>query len=123
MCCYGASSHPTSEMCRHAFPCGLQKPIFEFSFYIDVHTSVFSCVYLQLDSFQPLSPNRVGGVGMHSHFSTMDDPMSQMMRGPPMGVRDVVIIRPTSKKSFGFVMQSNTKRQGCSICEKVKSTG
>ena len=84
--------------------------------------SVFSGVYLQSDSFQPSSPNRVGGVGMHSDFSTMDDPMSQMMRGPPMGVRDVVINRPTSEKSFGFVLQSNTKRQGCSICEKMKST-
>ena len=60
---------------------------------------------------------------MHSEFNTMDDPMSQMMRGPPMGVRDVVINRPTSEKSFGFVLQSNTKRQGCSICEKMNILG
>jgi len=48
------------------------------------------------------------------------DPGGHMMRGPPMGVRDVVINRPTSEKSFGFVLQSNTKRQGCSICKEVK---
>ena len=78
---------------------------------------MFSGFYLQTDSFQPSSPNRVGGVGMNSEFSNMDD-SGQMMRGPPMGVRDVVINRPTSEKSFGFVLQSNTRRQGCSICEE-----
>ena len=82
----------------------------------------FSGLYFPIDSFQPSSPNRAGSVGMQSKFNAMDD-SSQMMRGPPMGVRDVVINRPTSEMSFGFVLQSNTKRQGCSICEKNKILG
>ena len=85
-----------------------------------MHITLELGICLQIDSFQPSSPSRVGGVGMHSEFSTMDD--SGQMMGPPMGVRDVVINRPTSEKSFGFVLQSNTKQQGCSICkEKIFS--
>ena len=60
----------------------------------------------------------ISGVELHSNFNTSSNMMdSNRMRGPPMGVRDVVINRPTSEMSFGFVLQSNTKRRGCSICE------
>ena len=36
---------------------------------------------------------------------------------PPPGVRDVRIDRPNQQTSFGFVLQSNTLRPGCMICE------
>ena len=36
---------------------------------------------------------------------------------PPQGYRDVVIERPNLQTSFGFVLQSNTLRPGCMICE------
>ena len=35
----------------------------------------------------------------------------------PRGIRDVVIKRPNEQTSFGFVLQSNTLRPGCMICE------
>lgn len=35
----------------------------------------------------------------------------------PLGIRDVVIDRPNLQTSFGFVLQSNTLRPGCMICE------
>ena len=59
----------------------------------------------------------ISGADHHSDFNTSNMMDSYRMRGPPMGVRDVVINRPTSEMSFGFVLQSNTKRRGCSICE------
>ena len=36
---------------------------------------------------------------------------------PPPGVREVRIDRPNEQTSFGFVLQSNTLRSGCMICE------
>ena len=35
----------------------------------------------------------------------------------PQGVREVVVSRPNVQTSFGFVLQSNTLRAGCMICE------
>ena len=35
----------------------------------------------------------------------------------PQGMREVVIERPNEQTSFGFVLQSNTLRPGCIICE------
>lgn len=35
----------------------------------------------------------------------------------PRGIRDVIIDRPNEQTSFGFVLQSNTLRPGCMICE------
>ena len=35
----------------------------------------------------------------------------------PKGIRDVVVNRPNEQTSFGFVLQSNTLRPGCMICE------
>ena len=40
-----------------------------------------------------------------------------MGSGPPLGVREVTIERPNIQTSFGFVLQSNTLRPGCMICE------
>ena len=37
----------------------------------------------------------------------------------PQGIRDVVVDRPNTQTSFGFVLQSNTLRAGCMICESV----
>jgi len=37
--------------------------------------------------------------------------------GVPQGMREVVIDRPNEQTSFGFVLQSNTLRPGCIICE------
>lgn len=59
----------------------------------------------------------IGGAELQSDFNSSNVMDSNRMRGPPMGVRDVVINRPSSEMSFGFVLQSNTKRRGCSICE------
>lgn len=42
-----------------------------------------------------------------------DDPDSQI----PQGIREVVVDRPNVQTSFGFVLQSNTLRAGCMICE------
>lgn len=36
---------------------------------------------------------------------------------PPPGLRDIRIDRPNKQTSFGFVLQSNTLRPGCMICE------
>lgn len=36
---------------------------------------------------------------------------------PHPGPREVVIYRPNVQTSFGFVLQSNTLRTGCMICE------
>lgn len=38
----------------------------------------------------------------------------------PQGRRDVSIERPNTETSFGFVLQSNTLRAGCMICELIK---
>jgi len=38
---------------------------------------------------------------------------------PPQGIRHVILERPTLQTSFGFVLQSNTLRLGCRICECV----
>ena len=38
-------------------------------------------------------------------------------RPPPRGEREVVIERPTRDQSFGFVLQSNLHKKGCSISE------
>ena len=54
-------------------------------------------------------------------------PPSQGILGPPPdeelpvppGVRDVQIDRPNMQTSFGFVLQSNTLRPGCMICESL----
>lgn len=35
----------------------------------------------------------------------------------PKGERTVVVERPNEQTSFGFVLQSNTLRAGCIICE------
>ncbi len=35
----------------------------------------------------------------------------------PQGMREVVVERPNEQTSFGFVLQSNTLRTGCIICE------
>lgn len=35
----------------------------------------------------------------------------------PSGPREVIIDRPNLQTSFGFVLQSNTLRTGCMICE------
>ncbi len=42
-----------------------------------------------------------------------DVPMSGLPRGP----RDITVQRPDIQTSFGFVLQSNTLRAGCMICE------
>ena len=42
---------------------------------------------------------------------------------PPPGVREVEIDRPNIQTSFGFVLQSNTLRPGCMICEQSSGTG
>lgn len=39
----------------------------------------------------------------------------------PKGIREVVINRPNEQTSFGFVLQSNTLRPGCMICEFTKN--
>lgn len=36
---------------------------------------------------------------------------------PHPGPREVVIYRPNTQTSFGFVLQSNTLRTGCMICK------
>ena len=41
--------------------------------------------------------------------------IGQMIREPPMGVRDVVINRPTTECNFGFLLLPNTGHQGYSI--------
>ena len=43
--------------------------------------------------------------------------LSQM----PRGTRKVVINRPNIKARFGFVLQSNSQRPGCIICEYMQS--
>ncbi len=47
-------------------------------------------------------------------------PMEDNMPHIPQGIRDVVIERPNTQTSFGFVLQSNTLRPGCMICESAK---
>jgi C-terminal processing protease CtpA/Prc len=37
----------------------------------------------------------------------------------PIGPREVVIYRPNTQTSFGFVLQSNTLRTGCMICRLI----
>lgn len=37
----------------------------------------------------------------------------------PQGMREVVIERPNTQTSFGFVLQSNTLRPGCMICKSL----
>lgn len=59
-----------------------------------------------LDAMPPPS----GGYGEESKWMG-DNTM------PPQGIRDVVIERPNLQTSFGFVLQSNTLRPGCMICE------
>ena len=55
---------------------------------------------------------------------SLPSPMQGVMGPPPdedlppaPGVRDVRIDRPNQQTSFGFVLQSNTLRPGCMICE------
>ena len=48
------------------------------------------------------------------------DAIGQMIREVPMGVRDVVINRPTREDNFGFVLRPNTGHQGYSIGMYVK---
>ncbi len=67
-------------------------------------------VVLQIQRKMPMSesvPPPQGGNG----------PMEDTMPHVPMGVREVVIERPNTQTSFGFVLQSNTLRPGCMICE------
>ena len=40
---------------------------------------------------------------------------------PHPGPREVVINRPNTQTSFGFVLQSNTLRTGCMICKYIYS--
>ena len=47
-------------------------------------------------------------------------PDDQRFHEAPQGVRDVLINRPNEQTSFGFVLQSNTLRAGCMICEYRK---
>lgn len=45
--------------------------------------------------------------------------MEDSLPSVPQGIRDVVIERPNTQTSFGFVLQSNTLRPGCMICESI----
>lgn len=56
-----------------------------------------------------------GGAGAGARDGGELDPSSQV----PQGVREVVVERPNMQTSFGFVLQSNTLRAGCMICELV----
>ena len=74
------------------------------------------------DVLSPLSPP-------HTHIPTYTESVppplgppqqqEEFLPPPPQGMRDVVIDRPNLQTSFGFVLQSNTLRPGCVICECV----
>ncbi|KAL5517761.1 hypothetical protein EMCRGX_G003374 [Ephydatia muelleri] len=40
----------------------------------------------------------------------------------PQGIRRVLITRPNTQTSFGFVLQSNTLRAGCIVCRLVQGS-
>ena len=52
---------------------------------------------------------------MYSEINTKNDAIGQMIKEAPIGVRDVVINRPTRENNFGFVLLPNTGHQGYSI--------
>ena len=83
-------------------------------------------VQRKMPSPESMPPPSTGGGGMapphgHAHHPGMGDasfrPEGDHFPDIPKGIRDVVVNRPNEQTSFGFVLQSNTLRPGCMICE------
>lgn len=70
----------------------------------------------KMPSMEAMPPPSTGGQQFQDQQGGHDD---QRYSDLPKGVRDVIINRPNEQTSFGFVLQSNTLRAGCMICEYV----
>ena len=64
--------------------------------------------------FDHLAKQDLGGAGAATDGGGQG---LQQGGGIPQGVREVTVERPNMQTSFGFVLQSNTLRPGCMICE------
>lgn len=63
-------------------------------------------------------PGSYGGQQVHQYQQGADIPeIEEPLSSLPQGRRDVSVERPNVETSFGFVLQSNTLRAGCMICE------
>ena len=79
------------------------------------------------ESMPPLSSFSSPEVVIHKlfHQSMRAVPLGKEVDKPfpgiPQGVRDVIINRPNEQTSFGFVLQCNTLKPGCMICEFMRA--
>ncbi len=75
------------------------------------------------DSLSPTSGIAGGGLGYEHKEELSPEMMGEYSGQIPQGMRDVVVERPNTQTSFGFVLQSNTLRAGCVICEFGDNSG
>ena len=79
----------------------------------------------KMPSMESMPPPSTGGGQQQFHPQQQQQGGAPLVGGlddqrfpeAPKGVRDVLINRPNEQTSFGFVLQSNTLRAGCMICE------